>query len=76
MYKMIQNQLPSILKRFEYDLNRRSTSFDLPYLASNDLAAASRALNCGFGDGGDREDQSDFWRIGPGRFWPRPASGG
>ena len=45
MYKMIQNQLPNLLNRFEYDLNSRSTSFDLPCFASNDLAAASRSNN-------------------------------
>ncbi len=36
-------QLPNLLRRFEYDLKIRSTSSDLPYLANNDLAAASRS---------------------------------
>ena len=36
-------QFPNLLKKFEYDLKIRSTSSDLPYLASNDLAAASRS---------------------------------
>ena len=26
-----------------------------------------------FNDGDDREDMSDFWRVGPGRNWSRPS---
>ena len=42
---------------------------------SDDSPAASGApyLVRDFNDGDDREDMSDFWRVGPGRFWQRPS---
>ena len=41
----------------------------------DDSPAASGApyLVRDFNDGDDREDMSDFWRVGPGRFWQRPS---